>query len=134
LGVDFGASADFRDSALLHAVEPAKDDVVVALKFVRYLLKWSVIISLPVPLVWVIFSLANFIPWWQLRAVVIWGGIWLPLVLLSAGVDYARVHGGALGFEWPFKRKKKKKEDDEEDEELVYNQKDALDATIEANL
>jgi len=100
--------------------------------FSRYVLKWAVIISIPIPAIWWIFVLANFIPWWPLRAAVIWGGIWLPLVAFSAGVDYARTHGGGLGFEWPFKRKKKKKK--KEEEEFVYNQKDAFDALIEANL
>jgi len=103
---------------------------VVAMAFSRYVLKWAILIAIPIPAIWWIFVLANFIPWWPLRAAVIWGGIWLPLVTLGAAVDYSRAHGGGLGFEL-FKRKKKKKE---EDEELVYDQKDALDALIEANL
>jgi hypothetical protein len=87
-------------------------------------------VALPTPLIWVAFTLANFIPYWPLRAAVIWGGIYLPLVVLSASVDYARVHGGGFGFHWPFRRKRKKKDEDEEE---YYEQKSAIDALIEAS-
>ena len=125
--MDSGASADFRDSALSDALDAVNDVYTMKLGFIRYLLKWSIIISVPIPLVWMLFSMAHYLPW-HFRAILIWGGIWLPLVVLSAAVDYARVHGGGLGF-FGFKRKKKKKEEDE-----YYEQKSALDATIEANL
>lgn len=95
----------------------------------RYVIKWSFLVALPTPIVYVLFSLANFIPWWPLRAAVIWGGIWLPLTVLSAAVDYSRVHGGGFGFEFPFRRKKKKKD---EEENYEYNQKSAMEALVDA--
>ena len=61
------------------------------MSFIKYVAKWSVIISLPVPLIWILFSIAHYLSW-ELRAIVIWLGIWLPLVILSAVIDYARTH------------------------------------------
>lgn len=102
------------------------------MSFARYIAKWSAVISLPVVLIWWIFCVAHYLPP-ILRAAVIWGGIWFPLVTLSAAVDYARVHGGGLGFEWPFKRKKKKKKKEDE-EYFYYDQKSAWEARTQQAL
>ena len=121
--------ADNRRLRLGYRVRASHEVGMVPLvRFARYIAKWAVIISLPIPLLWMLFSIAHYLPW-QLRAIVIWGGIWLPAVILSAAVDYARVHGGGLGF-FGFKRKKKKKKkEDEEEEVYYYDQKSAWEAS-----
>ena len=107
--------------------------MVSLVSFSRYIAKWAGIISLPIPLLWVLFSVAHYLPW-QLRAIVIWGGIWLPAVVLSAAVDYARVHGGGLGFTFKHKEKKRKKEDEDEEDIYYYDQKSAWEARNEQAL
>ena len=60
--------------------------------YLLYVLKWALILSLPVLVVWFLFDLAFFIPenlWWA-RPLLVWGAIWTPLVILAALADYTR--------------------------------------------
>lgn len=72
-----------------------QDAMVLVVKKMRmrytvYLLKWALILALPVPLIWWFFSVSLLISFWPLRAAVIWLGIWAPLTVLTATIDYAR--------------------------------------------
>ena len=83
-----------------------------------------------------LFAFVHYLPW-QIRAVIIWGFIWLPSVVLSATVDYARVHGGSLGLSLKLLKRKKKKKQQEEDEDediYYYDQKPAWEARNEQAL
>ncbi len=63
--------------------------------YVLYALKWALLLSIPIVIIWLAFNLVLYLPeylWW-LRGPLIWGGIWLPLVILASVVDYSRSQG-----------------------------------------